>query len=115
MTTKIIMKDGVPTVAPNDVEEMKEAILVDVRMADEYIGELGHVFGARLLTLGPELDRFLAATDKQTPIVFICRSGVRSSKATTQAMGLGFKNVYNMEGGMLAWNKLSLPITRQLE
>ena len=112
MITKSFIKDGIPTLTPKDVEMMKEVSLVDVRTPEEYVGELGHVKGSLLVTLGPELDRFLAIASKQLPMVFICRSGGRSGKATTQAMELGFENIYNMEGGMLAWNSLALPIPK---
>ena len=112
MITKSFIKDGIPTVTPNDAQMMKDVILVDVRTPDEYVGELGHVKGSRLVTLGPELDSFLATANKQSSMIFICRSGGRSGKATTQAMGLGFENIYNMEGGMLAWNSLALPILK---
>lgn len=112
MITKSFNKDGIPTVSTKTVEESKDITLIDVRMPDEYSGELGHILGSRLVTLGPDLDNFLNETDKQLPIIFICRSGARSSKATAQALGLGFKNVYNMEGGMIAWNSLAFPITK---
>ena len=112
MITKSFLKDGIPTVTPKDVESIKEITLVDVRTPEEYVGELGHLKGSRLVTLGPELDSFLATANKQSPLIFICRSGGRSGKATTQAMGLGFENIYNMEGGMLAWNSLALPISK---
>ncbi len=112
MITKSFIKDGIPTVTAKDVERMKEVTLVDVRTPDEYVGELGHVKGSRLVTLGPELDSFLATANKQLPMIFICHSGGRSGKATTQAIGFGFENIYNMEGGMLAWNSLALPISK---
>jgi rhodanese-related sulfurtransferase len=112
MTMKSFIKDGIPTVTAKDVESLKDITLIDVRMPDEYVGELGHIKGSRLVTLGPELDSFLATANKQSPIIFICRSGKRSGKATTQAMGLGFEKIYNMEGGMLAWNSLALPISK---
>jgi hydroxyacylglutathione hydrolase len=103
------IKDGIPTVTPQNVQSFKEARLIDVRTPEEYVGELGHIIGSSLKTLGPELDHFLSSTDKNQAIIFICRSGARSGSATAVAMNLGFKNIYNMEGGMLAWNSLSLP------
>lgn len=112
MINTSFMKDGIPTVTPKDVMKLKDGILIDVRMPDEYIGELGHIERARLITLGPELENFLKTADKTLPIIFICRSGARSGKATASALALGFENVYNMEGGMLAWNSLSLPISK---
>lgn len=112
MTTNVFLKDGVPTVTANDVETMTGVTLVDVRTPDEYVGELGHIKGARLITLGPDLDSFLATANKKQPLIFICRSGARSGRATVQAMGLGFEKIYNMDGGMLAWNSLALPISK---
>ncbi len=103
------MKDGIPTVIPQDVQSFKDARLIDVRMPEEFVGELGHIAGSSLKTLGPELDHFLTSADKNEVIIFICRSGARSGRATAAAMTLGFKNIYNMEGGMLAWNSLALP------
>ncbi len=103
------MNEEIPTIAPQEVLRLSGAHLIDVRMPEEYVGELGHITGATLKTLGPELDQFLATHDVHETIIFICRSGARSGRATSQAMALGFKNIYNMAGGMLAWNALALP------
>jgi rhodanese-related sulfurtransferase len=103
------MIHDIPLISPKDVLSQQRATLVDVRMPEEYVGELGHIAGATLKTLGPELDEFLGSVDKNKTLIFICRSGARSGRATGQAMSLGFKKIYNMEGGMLAWNALALP------
>jgi hydroxyacylglutathione hydrolase len=112
MITTSFMKDGIPTVTPKDIMNLKDISLIDVRMPDEYSGELGHIEQAQLMTLGPELENFLKSANKQIPIIFVCRSGARSGRATASALALGFENVYNMEGGMLSWNSLSLPISK---
>lgn len=112
MITTSFMKDGIPTVSPKDVLHLKDIRLIDVRMSDEYIGELGHIEHTQLTTLGLELETFLKTANKETLIIFVCRSGARSGRATATALALGFKNVYNMEGGMLAWNSLGLPISK---
>lgn len=112
MIANTFIKNGIPTISPRDVESLKDVTLIDVRNPDEYVGELGHIKGARLITLGSELDNFLATENKKSALVFVCRSGARSGKATSQALALGFENIYNMEGGMLAWNSHSLPITK---
>ena len=103
------VKDGIPTINPKDVVGLKDVILIDVRMHEEYIGELGHIEGATLITLGPELDNYMKTATKEANIIFICRSGARSGRATAAALDLGFKNIYNMEGGMIEWNKMKLP------
>lgn len=112
MLTISYIKDGIPTVNPKDVQNLKDVTLIDVRMSEEYDGELGHIEGTQLITLGHDLEVFLKTANNKLPIVFICRSGGRSGKATANAISLGFENVYNMEGGMLAWNSLALPLAK---
>lgn len=107
------IKEGVPTLDIHAPEELGEYELIDVRRPDEFTGELSHIEGARLVTQGEELDHFLAAQDKNKKILFICRSGARSARATLQAMELGFRDVFNMEGGMLLWNEKGFPIKKQ--
>ncbi len=104
--------DGVPTLQINDPSTLNEYALIDVRRPEEFIGELGHIQGAKLVTLGPELDSYLEKENKNTKILFICRSGARSAHSTMQALSLGFKEVYNMEGGMIKWNANNFAITR---
>lgn len=86
--------------------------LIDVRRPDEYVGELGHIDGAQLLTLGPDLTDYLKKEDKNQSVVFICRSGARSTNSTLEALDMGFDKVYNMIGGMIEWNRLSLPTVK---
>lgn len=109
MKINSFMKDGIPTISTKDVLAFRDAKLIDVRMPEEYVGELGHIEGTTLITLGPELETFMESANKETSIIFICRSGARSARASVAALELGFKNIYNMEGGMIEWNKMELP------
>lgn len=109
MKNTIINKDGIPTLQVNDPNELQGYKLIDVRRPDEFSGELKHISGAELATLGPDLESFLQKEDKNQKILFICRSGMRSANATSIAMNMGFKDVYNMEGGMLLWNEKRFP------
>ncbi|NPA28675.1 MAG: rhodanese-like domain-containing protein [Epsilonproteobacteria bacterium] len=43
------------------------------------------------------------------PVIVICRSGERSAFAADKLTKNGFENVYNLDGGMLAWEKDGLP------
>lgn len=96
-------------VTPQDVNKnLGDAKILDVRLKDEFHGELGHIDGAQLVPLGPDLEKFLAKTDRNLEIVFVCRSGNRSGHATLLAQQMGFKRVYNMQGGMVQWNILGL-------
>lgn len=109
----VTINNGVLEVHPSDLKNhLSEFELIDVRRPDEFVGELGHIDGARLVTLGPDLVQHLEKEDKNKKIVFICRSGGRSGQATLHSQSLGFKTVYNMTGGMLLWNELKLPVSR---
>ena len=84
-------------------------MLVDVRSADEYAG--GHIKGSRLLPL-PTLQARHKELPKDTPVVITCRSGARSRSACEQLSQLGFTNLTNLQGGVMAWRKAGLPLTK---
>ena len=113
MDKKIEMIAGVPTLMLNSPVDVSGFHLVDVRRDDEFNGELGHIKGAKLVTLGPDLMSYLNNEDKNKEILFICRSGGRSANATMLAMQMGFKKVTNMEGGMIGWNELGFPVEKK--
>jgi glyoxylase-like metal-dependent hydrolase (beta-lactamase superfamily II)/rhodanese-related sulfurtransferase len=90
-----------------------ERLLLDVREADEYLGELGHVPGAILIPL-PELSSRLSEIDgyREKRVIAICRSGARSAKAAELLREAGFKDVWNMTGGTLAWRQRGFLVER---
>ena len=108
---------GIPEINCDEVFGKLEQLighvkLIDVRRLEEFNAELGHIDGAELITLGPDLNEFLNRENKDQEIVFVCRSGGRSGSATFESVRLGFKKTMNMSGGMLAWNALKLPIIK---
>lgn len=106
-----VIVDDVPEITPEDLNGHTDKItLIDVRRPEEFNGELSHIPGAKLITLGPDLDAFLNTHDKDDEIVFICRSGARSGRATLQSRAMGFTNSVNLQGGMLLWNERKLPV-----
>jgi rhodanese-related sulfurtransferase len=77
------MAGTIPEISPEELfDVLGRVTLIDVRRPDEFNGELSHIAGATLLTLGPELDSFLKTHDKNDEVVFVCRSGQRSGQAT---------------------------------
>lgn len=117
MATKQIFKpvlvDDVPEITPQELKSyLGQVTLIDVRRPDEFIGELSHIPGAQLITLGPDLEVFLKSHDKDDEIVFVCRSGARSGRATLHSRELGFSKAVNLQGGMLLWNDQKLPTER---
>lgn len=108
--------DDVPEITPEVLSAHKGAItLIDVRRPDEFNGELSHIPGAQLVTLGPDLDSFLSTHDKNDEIVFVCRSGARSGRATLQSIALGFSKSVNLQGGMILWNQKKFPVAANNE
>ncbi|MGE0763124.1 MAG: MBL fold metallo-hydrolase [Bdellovibrionales bacterium] len=108
------LNQGIPEIQPEEVQQNAGGNfwLIDVRRPDEFNGELGHVQGARLVTLGPDLMQFLEQTSRGQEIVFICRSGARSGQATALSRDFGFQHTMNMAGGMLRWNELHQAVVR---
>lgn len=101
---------GIPSVSNEDVfEKIGKVRIIDVRYPGEFYGALGHINTAQLITLGDDLTKFLENGDRSEEIVFVCRSGKRSGKATEESIRLGYKFTASMAGGMLNWNERSLP------
>jgi rhodanese-related sulfurtransferase len=88
------------------VQELKEKIdngedfqLIDVREDFEY--EMSNLGGV-LIPLGGiliEADK----VNKTKPVIMMCRSGKRSAAAIMQLEQMGYTNLYNLKGGILAW------------
>lgn len=82
--------------------------LIDVRRPEEFNDELGHIKGAELITLQTDFPNKVKSLPKNKRYLFICRSGGRSTKAAQQALFNGISEVYNLNGGMIAWRKANL-------
>lgn len=54
----------------------------------------------------------LEKLNKDLPIAVYCRSGGRSGNAMSMMKDMGFKEVYNLEGGIGAWNSASKPTVK---
>ncbi len=101
---------GVEDIDPKELFEKRAQVkIIDVRRPDEYTGELGHVPGAELMVLD-NLPQEISTLPKDQTVVFVCRSGGRSGRATAFAKENGYTQVYNMKGGMLLWNQLNLAV-----
>jgi len=98
-----------PDYTPQQVAKLLqdgEIQLIDVREPREW--EAGRIAGARHLPLG-ELASQTQSIDRQRPVVFYCRSGVRSAMATEALAGAGW-DAHNMAGGLLDWAAAGLPL-----
>ena len=114
-SAKTAPSDGIIVLAPqafiNQAKADTTSILLDVRTSKEYAE--GHLAGAQQLDyLNPEaFDAGISKFDKSRTYYIYCRSGKRSHGACQKMKKQGFK-VYDMEGGILNWIKLGMPIER---
>lgn len=92
-------------------EKRDQVAIIDVRQPEEFTGELGHIPGAQLIVLDT-LPEQISRIPKDKTIVFICRSGTRSARASSWAISMGLPPSYNLTGGMILWNKLNLQVVR---
>ena len=89
----------------------KNALILDVREQGEY--DAGHILNSKLISLGKlagrigELEKY-----RERPIVVVCRSGQRSASACAFLGKQGFTQAYNLNGGVMAWQKASLPLEK---
>lgn len=82
------------------IDEKKAFVLYDVRTERER--EIASIAGSTLLD--KEGEEGLASLDKDTILVFQCHHGVRSRSAAEHYLLKGFKNIYNLTGGIEAWS-----------
>lgn len=95
-------------------EESKkpDILLLDVRTHDEF--KTGHIKGAILIPiqeLESRLNEILNQKDKT--ILIYCRSGRRSVKASKILYRNGFRNIKNLQTGILGWKKAGLQVEEQ--
>jgi parallel beta-helix repeat protein len=84
-------------------------VVLDVRTQDEY--DSGHIYGAVWIPVS-ELEARIGELvgHKNREILVYCRSGVRSVTACGILDSHGFTKVYNMLGGILAWQSAGYPV-----
>jgi rhodanese-related sulfurtransferase len=106
---------GINQVGPQEAVLLfnhEDALVLDVReqseWADGHIGKARHIPLGQLKTRLTELEKY-----KDKPIVVVCRSGNRSGSACGTMKKAGFEKMYNLAGGMLAWEQAGLPRERK--
>jgi rhodanese-related sulfurtransferase len=105
-------KGSVDPAGATDLINSRDAVVVDVRPAADFAK--GHIINAiNIPNNGFKKQIASLQKHKNKPIVVSCRSGAQSSAACQQLRKEGFEEVYNLRGGILAWESASLPLTRK--
>ncbi|RYM06032.1 rhodanese-like domain-containing protein [Sporolactobacillus sp. THM7-7] len=79
----------------------RKAQLIDVREPDEFKG--GHILGARNIPLS-QLKMRKTEIRHDMPIYLYDANGIRSARGATVLKKMGYKNLYQLQGGFKKWN-----------
>jgi thioredoxin 1 len=106
------------TIDPKDffdkLNATPEAQLIDVRTPEEF--QEGSIANAINIDWnGSDFVNQLASLDKNAPVFVYCLSGGRSAEASQALLDNGFKEVYELKGGFMAWNNAGLPLSNAIE
>ena len=89
----------------------KDTVVLDVRTKKEY--EAGHITGAVNIDWNsPDFEKKVTELDKSKTYLVHCAGGVRSSKACDKLSTLKFPKLFNLEGGLKAWEKAGKPVEK---
>ena len=92
------------------IKELPSAPIVDVRTPQEF--SKGHLQNALNYNWnGSDFQKQISTLDKSKPVFVYCLSGGRSSSAANQMRSDGFKEVYELNGGIMKWRAANLPET----
>jgi len=105
---------GVKSIGPMEAVSLsnhKNGVFIDVRTDDEY--REGHILHSLHAPLGL-LDSKMKEISKyqNRPLIVYCRSGSRSARAGGLLKKQGLNEVYNLAGGVMAWQNANLPLTK---
>lgn len=100
---------------PNEFEaklnSLKNVQLIDVRTPGEFEG--GYIKGAININYqGDNFEAEIARLDKTRPTFVYCQAGGRSSEACEYMGNQGFKEIYDLKGGMNSWNNANKPVEK---
>jgi rhodanese-related sulfurtransferase len=85
------------------MKENPNAVVLDIRSQME-LSE-GYIEGSTLMDMwSPDFMQKIQEMDRDKTYMLYCRSGNRSGHVCDLMAQMGFKNVYNLNGGILAWH-----------
>ena len=105
-----------PMMSTNDFKQRlntdKDLLVLDVRTAEDFVGEQGHIEKAVNIPVEDlqqrmdEIGNYL-----EQPVAIVCRTDRKSAKAALLLTEEGFADVHIVRGGMTKWIEAGLPVT----
>jgi rhodanese-related sulfurtransferase len=107
----------VNTLGATQMLNSQNALLIDIREAAEIAkGTPPQALHIPLSGLAAQIDDIKKRIQQgkgQAPVILMCQSGWRGSKAGRQLRKSGVEAVFNLEGGFDAWQQAGLPVTKR--
>ncbi len=98
-----------PQAFQKQLDKMSDATILDVRTPQEYAE--GFIAGAKNVNWnGGDFNSQVEGIDKNKPVFVYCLGGGRSAAAAKRLGKLGFKEVYDLQGGMMNWKSNGMPV-----
>jgi rhodanese-related sulfurtransferase len=111
--TRIVVEDGAYTnVTPSELKSMLDD--KDFPMVNVHIPYDGEIEGTDSFIPFDQIDEHLdrLPTDPASKIFLYCRSGSMSTNAAESLVSLGYTDVWNLDGGMIAWEAAGYELIR---
>lgn len=110
-----LFSNSLPQSSAEDVkaslDNNEKVKILDVRTPEEY--KEGHIRDSVLLPVDEVKEKVEKVLPNKDQKIYVhCRSGMRSAKATKEMLTLGYSNVHNMQGGIVAWEKQGFPVKK---
>ena len=100
-----------PSAFAEKMKALPFAVLIDVRTPEEF--SEGHLQNAKNIDWnGTDFQTEISKFDKSMPVFVYCKSGRRSAAAAEQMLSEGFKEVYELQGGIVGWKAAELPVEK---
>lgn len=102
---KSLINGNVPLIHTDELKNRltknKSLVLLDARSPEEYA--VSHISNAQYVGYDDFSKNKVEGLDKNQPVVVYCSVGYRSEKIGEELQEMGFKNVYNLYGGIFDW------------
>jgi rhodanese-related sulfurtransferase len=109
---KTYYKNTIPTLKPADLYQKilsgEKIYILDTRETKEF--EVSHIKNAIHVGYTNFDLKITDKLDKNTPVIVYCTIGARSEEIGTKIKKIGFKDVYNLYGGLIYWKNQGYPV-----
>lgn len=107
-TLDLLLDNSVPQLTVASVKSIDNPIFLDAREKKEY--EVSHIKHAQWIGYSDFNINRVKEVNKNRPVIVYCSVGYRSEKIGHQLLAAGFKNVYNLYGGIFEWMNEKQPV-----